>query len=72
MWIDILSHMNVTIALLGFSASGFRNPENNVVAKRNCVAKQHVSQSASIIEVCIFYSCCFVNHSIGLINVKGQ
>lgn len=43
MWIDIPSHMNVTIALLGFSASGFRNPESNVVAKRKCVAEQHVS-----------------------------
>jgi hypothetical protein len=43
MWIDIPSHMNMTIALLGFSASGFRNPESNVVAKRKCVVKQHVS-----------------------------
>jgi len=33
MWIDIPSHMNVTIALLGFTVSGFRNPENNVFAK---------------------------------------
>lgn len=43
MWIDISSHMNVTIALLGFSASGCRNLESNVVAERKCVAEQHVS-----------------------------
>jgi hypothetical protein len=41
--LDIPSHMNVTIALLGFSASGFRNSESNVVAKLKCVAKQHFS-----------------------------
>jgi len=33
----------MTIAPLGFSASEFRNPESNVVAKRKCVAEQHVS-----------------------------
>jgi hypothetical protein len=33
MWIEVPSHMNVTIALLDFSASGFRNSESNIVAK---------------------------------------
>jgi hypothetical protein len=41
--LEIPSHMNVTFALLGFSASGFRNQEINVVAKLKCVAKQHIS-----------------------------
>lgn len=59
MWIEVPSHMFMIIAFLGFTASGFRNTESNV------------GKSFHRRSLCIFYSYCFVDHSIGL-NEKGQ